>query len=584
MTRLWCSVLTRKNTYFGLLVSLLTGVGCVSPDLDSRDALESDTSSVAPTPWFVDGTRESGLDFVHFNGMYGDRVMAEILGPGGALLDFDADGDLDLLLRQGAPLWPAEGRVPLVALPEGGLGDRLFRNDLDASGAHFVDATPGVFLGREEYGMGGVAADFDRDGYLDLYLTNFGPNRMLRGGEDGFLDVTLTSGTSEKGWSTAASAWDYDRDGWIDLFVGNYVELNPGNHRLCGDEDYCGPLSFRAQKDRLFRNRGDGSFEDVTQAAGLKVTGRTLGSVILDLDRDGWIDLYVANDASENLLWRNRGDGTFEEVGLMTGSALNAAGAKEASMGVDAGDFDGDGDEDLILGHLGGESNTLYVNQDGEFFLDRTIPAGLSGPSLPVTAFGLHWLDLTLNGRLDLLVVNGAIKKKEAQVRGGLLLPLREPNQLFINRGDGTFMDQSGEIPALQVEEVSRAAIFGDLDNDGDTDVVVTNSGSGAQLLVAEGRARGQWVGLHLVDDMGVDQIGSEARLVRSGASDLIRRVHVGGGYLSSHDPRLLFGLGGQDAIERLEVVWSDGSREEFLEISTGRYQSVVNGTGSSLE
>ncbi|HUO87448.1 MAG TPA: VCBS repeat-containing protein, partial [Thermoanaerobaculia bacterium] len=397
-------------------------------------------AAAPPPPPFLEAD-DVGLDFVHVNGRHGELYFVENVGAGAALFDYDGDGDLDLYLVQGEALGPEAQRQ--------GVGDRLFRNDLtrDADGRpvlRFTDVTAEAGLAEGEYGMGVAAGDFDGDGHVDLYVTNWGPNRLWRNRGDGtFEDVTAASGTGEPRWSVSATFVDYDRDGDLDLFVGNYVAFSYAVHKVCRSEsglrDYCTPLAFAAESDRLFENRGDGTFADATRAAGLDRVepAGALGVVAADLDGDGWVDLYVANDLAPNHLWINRGDGTFREEALLAGCAVDGQGRAQASMGVDAADFDGDGDEDLFLTHLTGEANTLYVNDGSGMFRDGSIAAGLAAPSLPFTGFGTAFLDYDGDGRLDLLAANGAVRQIEALARAGDPYPLHQTNQLFRNLGAG---------------------------------------------------------------------------------------------------------------------------------------------------
>jgi hypothetical protein len=368
-----------------------------------RDAPAESPSAGAPpplpplpeAPLFVDVTEASGLDFVHVNGMAGAFYMPENLGSGGALIDYDGDGDLDVYLVQGREIGPGA----TVA----GTTDRLYRNDTNGGALRFTDVTASARLPEALYGMGAATGDTDGDGRVDLYVTGFGRNRLLRNrtGEDGvprFEDVTEAAGVDDTRWSVPALFFDYDRDGRLHLFVGNYLEFTFDTHRPCstlaGAPDYCDPSAYGGVGDRLFHNLG-GSFEDVTEAAGLdQAQGKALGAVAFDADGDGWLDLYVANDGTPNHLWMNRRDGTFEDEALLAGAAVNEEGLAEASMGVDAEDADLDGDADLFMTHFSDETNTLYVNDGSGQFEDRSVPSGLAVPSLEANGFGTAWLDV----------------------------------------------------------------------------------------------------------------------------------------------------------------------------------------------
>ena len=547
---------------------------------------------------FSDATAEVGLDFVHFNGMSGERYIVEIMPPGGALFDYDNDGDLDLWLRQGVMLGQDKTLDDAVFPPDGpgSLGDRLYRNDLvvGADGSRrleLTDVTAETGLAVTDYGMGVTTGDYDNDGWIDVYLTNFGPNRMLRNNGDGsFADVTAETGTGDDRFSVPALFVDLDRDGWLDLYVGNYVDFSYANHKTClrpsSARDYCGPLSFNSQPDKLFRNRGDGTFEDAVVASGLAGTfGNALGVLAVDLDGDRWLDLYVASDALENQLWINQGDFTFQEDGLFRGCATNHRGAREGSMGVAAGDFDADGDLDLFMTHMATETNTLYANDGAGNFSDDTLVAGLATPSRRFTGFGTLWLDYDNDGWLDLLAVNGEVKVIEELERTGEPYPLHQTNQLFRNLGDGSFEEVTQRAgSAFSISEVSRGAAFGDLDNDGDTDVVVFNNSGPTRLLLNEVGQDSHWLGLDLRDAAGGRVIqGSRVELFTEGGPTLVRIAGTHGSYVSANDPRVLIGLGSDPAVADLRIYWASGREEEFSISQVDTYVELVEGQGRPL-
>ena len=553
---------------------------------------------------FVDRAAETGLDFVHFNGMSGEFYYPEMTGGGAALLDYDGDGDLDVYLVQGKML--GRGKTvddalfpPRHPLP---LTDRLYRNELvspDGGGElRFTDVTAEAGLTRSEYGIGVTTGDFDNDGRIDIYVTNYGSNQLLRNRGDGtFEDVTAAAEVDDTRWSVAASFFDYDRDGWLDLFVANYVDFTEAVHKVCtrasGARDYCGPLAYAPEPDRLFRNRGDGTFEEVTARAGLgTVYGAALGASTADFDDDGWPDIYVANDMTPNQLWINQGDGTFVDDSLLAGSGVNREGKPEASMGVATEDFDGDGDVDIFLTHLLGETNTLYVNDGGGFFQDRTLEHGLATPSWNYTGFGTGWFDIDNDGWLDLLVLNGEVKALEELVERRDPYPLHQPNQIYRNQGDGTYEEITARAGSVfELSEVSRGAAFGDLDNDGDTDVVVVNNAGPVRLLINQVGQDAAWIGFRLLGsptaaaetagDGRRDMLGARLALHREGAPTLHRRVRTDSSYAAANDPRVLFGLGEGRDLTRLEVVWPDGGRESFDDFEIGAYNVLVQGTGT---
>ena len=538
----------------------------------------SSLALAAPSaPLFREAAAEAGLRFQHFSGATGEYSMPEIMGSGGALLDYDGDGDLDVFLVQGAPL---AGGQATPAVP----GHRLFRNDLGREGPRFVDVTEKSGLGRVTPGMGVAVGDYDNDGDPDLYVTAFGPNVLFRNDGDGtFADVTAEAGVGEERWSTSASFFDYDRDGDLDLFVANYLDFTVAGNRRCfdpvGARDYCTPSLYRPVPDRLFRNEGGGRFRDVSEAAGItRADGPGLGVVAADFDDDGWLDLYVANDGAANQLWINKGDGTFEDRGLLSGTAYNAEGLPEGSMGVAAGDFDADGDEDLFVTNLPRETNTLYLNQGKGLFQDATDAWGLGVPSATHTGFGAVWLDYDSDGWLDLFVANGAVTLVEAL--RGQPYPFHEKNQLFHHPGRPSFQEASGPAgAALALSEVSRGAAAGDLDNDGDVDVLVTNNNGPVRLLL-NAAPRRAWLQVRLrgaADNR--DGIGARVCLVRDGAPTLWRRVHTDGSYLTAGDPRVHFGIGGATA-QTVLVQWPSGAREAWPVTGTDRLLTLGQGTG----
>jgi hypothetical protein len=569
------------------------------------------------SPIFTEEAAALGVDFVHRAGPTGRLTIAEVMGSGAALADFDGDGDLDLFLVQGGSLEP--GKAPA------GLGDRLghrlYRNDLSIAPTgerrlRFTDVTAGSGLKLGAYGMGAAVGDYDNDGRPDLYVTALGANQLWHNeGADAqgnlrFAEVTAKAGADDGRWSVPATFFDYDRDGFLDLFVGNYLSFSFASARPCktpaGAPDYCGPVPADGQADRLLRNRGDGTFEDVTARAGLTPPsgatggvgedGPALGSVAADLDGDGWIDLYVANDEAPNLLWINQKNGTFKNEALLAGAALSAEGRPRASMGLDAGDADNDGDDDIVIDNLNGEGIAYYRNEGGGTFEDLSRASGLQAPSFHSTGFGAAFLDYDNDGLLDLLVANGAVKVLEEQ-RGEMakgLAPLRQRRQLFRNAGNGTFelVAPATAGPSFEALEVGRGAAFGDLDNDGDTDVVVSNNDGPARVLVNRLDSRKHWLGLRLITGRVTgkpggparDALGAVAELKRPGKPALRRRARADASYASANDPRILFGLGASADLGPVTIRWPSGKVELFEGLKADAYTTLREGEGKAQQ
>jgi enediyne biosynthesis protein E4 len=541
--------------------------------------------------WFVDRAADAGLGFVHFNGMSGKFYQPEIMAPGVALFDYDNDGDLDVYLVQGRML--GDG-TPLIPPPKDApLEDRLYRNDLEIKpdGARllrFTDVSEKSGIHTRGYGMGVAVGDIDNDGWPDLYVTGVGRNQMFRNNGDGtFTDVSQPSGTSDPdAWGVSAAFVDVDRDGWLDLFVGNYLQYSIDTHVPCfsapGAPDYCRPSVYRAAPNHFYRNLGGGRFADATIAAGVaRPFGPALGVSTADFNGDGWIDLFVANDEQENQLWINQRNGTFRNTALLAGVALGANGERKANMGVDAGDFDNDGDEDLFVTELINQGSSLFVNDGAATFEERSALLGIRRPSLPYTGFGTAWIDFDNDGWLDLLAVNGDVNQNVKDLnKAGDPFPLGQRNQLFRNVG-GRFddvTDRAGRV--FDLIEVSRGAAFGDVDNDGDTDVVVSNGAGPVRLLINDIGSRNHWIGLRLVGAANRDMIGARVAVIRPGVPVLWRRARSDGSYASANDPRVLVGLGASADKPRVRVIWPSGRAEEWTDIAIDRYSTLREGAG----
>jgi enediyne biosynthesis protein E4 len=569
------------------------------------ELLSSGLAGCVSTPWsravaqpeqpslFREAAEEVGLKFRHFNGAIGQYYMPEIMGAGVALFDYDNDGDLDVYLVQGTTFDPSQDPRQSKFPPPPGWkpGNRLFRNMLSETGKlEFVDVTEKAGVGHIGYGMGVAVGDYDNDGFQDLYVTNFGHNVLYHNNGDGtFTDVTARAGVDDPRWSASAAWVDYDRDGRLDLFVANYLDFTVQANKRCfaptGERDYCTPKMYHPVPARLFRNRGDGTFEDVSVAAGIgAAVGPGLGVVCADFNGDEWPDIYVANDGAATHLWINQRNGTFRESGLLAGAAYSAEGAPQAGMGVSSGDFDNDGDEDIFKTNLTDEGCNLYVNDGHGTFYDASVEFGLAQPTLRFTGFGTEWFDYDNDGHLDLFVANGAVNRVES-LRGSLY-PFDQVNQLFHNEGYGKKFREVTRVagPAFALSEVSRGAAFGDIDNDGAIDVVVANNNGPVRLLLNQTKFlnRNHWLLVRLEATNG-NRFGIGARIeVHQCGRKLVRRAHTDSSYLSANDVRVHFGLGEDARIDGLIVYWPDGRTEAWEKLQADRIITLRQGTGVS--
>lgn len=585
----------RMRTAVLLLLAVAVSASC---GRSATSAPVAGTVSDASTggDWFVDRAVEAGLVFTHVNGMSGARFEPEIFGPGVALFDYDNDGDLDVYAVQGQMLGAGRTFAQALTPPVDprGVRDRLFRNDLTVTpdgrrALHFTDVTDAASIDVQSYGMGVAAGDLDNDGWIDLYLTRLGRNVLLHNNGNGtFSDVSAKSGADTEGWSIPAALVDYDRDGDLDLYVGYYLAYDTAANESCttvtGQPDYCPPAAYRPAPDHLLRNRGDGTFEDVTARAGLAGEPRpALGVSTADFNGDGWLDIYVANDGMENALWINQRNGTFVNTALLAGVALNASGDTEASMGVDAGDFDNDGDEDLFIANWTGEGHTLYGNDGTGHFEDWGTRSGIRAASLAFTGFGAAWFDMDNDGWLDLLVANGAVRTIAALAAAGDPYPLHQTPQVFRNLGTGRFEEASGKAGAIfRRSTVGRGAAFGDIDNDGDVDVVMANNNGPLELLVNQIGQTHHWIGVRAVAG-GRDVAGALVGVVGTDGRLRWRRVRHDGSYASANDPRVIVGLGQTAAVAAVRIVWTDGTTEEWTGPAVDRWSTLQKGTGRDV-
>ena len=519
---------------------------------------------------FTPVTAESGIDFVHYNGATGRKYIVETMGGGVAWIDYDGDGLLDAYFVNGAPLPGSESTTP----PK----NRLYRNLGDGA---FADVTHAAGVGDTGYGLGCCVADFDNDGDPDLYITNYGPNALCQNEGDGtFTDITADAGVGHVGFSSGCAFADFDNDGFVDLFVANYVELDLDSRPECaqgGVRAYCRPEEYPATRDILYRNNGDGTFTDVSEAAGITKRGRGLGVVWGDFDGDGLPDIYVANDRMANFLYRNCGDGSFEEIGEFSGAAYNEHGYSESGMGVAAGDYDGDGATDLFVTNYQAQTNTLYRNEGAVGFWDVTDRAGLGESSLLALAWGAEFADLDRDGLLDLFVANGHLEPDIAAFED--VGTYRQTNQTYRNAGNGRFVDVSPDAGAgLAVAKSSRGLALGDIDNDGDVDALIANIGEPSDLLRNDSNASAVWIGITLVGvDSNRDGIGAHIEVTAGGRTQT-REVRSGGSYLSQGDRRALFGLGDVDVVDDIIVRWPSGVVDRHEGVPTRAYVELREG------
>ncbi len=491
----------------------------------------------------------------------GDRFMPESMAGGCVLFDCDNDGDLDLY-RLGF----ARTADRVRECDEG--ANRLYRQDAPWQ---FTDITAQSNLGDRGYAMGAACGDIDNDGDLDLYIGNLGADRLYRNdGEGLFVDVTTAAGIDVAGWSSSVLMVDVDRDGFLDIYVTRYLDYDEKitGADAAGRPEYPPPGQFRGLDDRLLRNDGDGTFTDITETSGIvDHPGRGLGVIAGDFDADGNTDLYVANDGDANFAWLGDGDGTFKESALTMGLAVNIFGQPEASMGLACGDLDGDGLDDIVVTHLVHETDTIYRCDRPGQFSDVTTSSGLAVPTIDFTGFGIALLDADQDGDLDLVTVHGRVLRSPVHasaIENDYWSPYAEEDHLYINDGAGNFQQQVGGISlGSGGVEVSRGLAVGDLDQDGDQDLVVANA-DGTIRLLENRRATGSWLSIKAVDStLNRCAVGALVQLEAAGKKQH-RRVAAGGSYLSSQGQWVHFGLGDVKSIEQLQVIWPDGAIESF--------------------
>jgi hypothetical protein len=527
----------------------------------------------ATNPHFTDATASAGITFRHTNGAFGKKYLPETLGSGAAFLDVDNDGWQDIFLVN-SRRWP--GQTGPAAYPA------LYRNNRNGT---FTDVTRTAGLATELYGLGVAAADYDNDGDSDIYLTALGPNRLFRNNGAGrFEDVTARAGVGDPGFSASAAWFDYDRDGRLDLFVANYVEWSIATDRFCSldgkTKSYCTPESYKGQSPTLYHNTGKGAFENVTRKAGLHdPAAKTLGVALLDYDHDGLIDLLAANDTQPNRLYRNKGDGTFTDVAGMAGVAFNEAGKARAGMGVDAADYDGSGRQSVVIGNFSNEMMALYANQGNGLFIDEAPNSTIGRASLLRLTFACFFFDFDLDGLLDIFGANGHVADDIATVQP--TISYAEPPHLFRNVGQKRFEDLSTRVGTeFAKPAVARGAAYGDYDNDGDLDILLTTNNGPARLFRNDGTVNRALRVTLAGSASNRDAIGARVRVVRVAGSPGTGMVKTGSSYLSQSELPLTFGLGTTTKVGGIEITWPTGRTERLPGVAADQSITIAEGKG----
>ena len=545
----------------------------------NNQVAEAATPSPTPSPTpprpsgaieFSDVTAEAGIRFKHHSGAFGKKYLPETIGSGAAFLDYDNDGWQDILLVNSMD-WPENKKRR--SFPA------LYHNNKDGT---FTDVTPQSGLAIEMYGIGVAAADYDNDGNIDIYITCLGPNRLFRNSGGGkFVDVTARAGVGDPGFSTAAAWFDYDNDGKLDLFVGNYVEWSTQTDQHCSldgkNKSYCTPQTYKGQSPTLYRNRGNGSFENVTERAGINdPAGKTLGVALLDYDDDGWLDLFVANDTEPNKLLRNNRNGTFTDNGVIAGVAFSQAGTARAGMGVDAGDYDGSGRQSVVIGNFTNESIALYHNDGSGLFTDDAPASGIGKMSAQSLTFACFFFDYNLDGLLDIFAANGHVSDDISVVQP--TVKYAQPPHLFHNKGKKKFEEVTGKLGrALNRAIVGRGAAYGDYDNDGDLDLLLTTNNGAARLLRNENANQNDLLRVRTVGaKANRDGIGAKVMVKTSKGRSVFGMVRTGSSYVSQAELPLTFGLGKPEegVTLTLEITWPGGQKDRIADIKPN--QSIV--------
>jgi hypothetical protein len=546
-------------------------------------ALQRSRSTPPRPPAFHDLAQPRGLDFTHLNGASPQRFFPEIMGSGALFLDFDNDGWLDAFLVDGGSF--ADPAVARRAR------HRVFRNRGNGT---FEDVTAASGIRHREYGMGACAGDIDNDGLIDLYITNVGTNALYRNaGNSRFIEIPKGGGAAGDGWSTSCAFVDIDRDGYVDLFVTNYVDTQHAQNEFCGVSgppairDYCHPLIYAPLTNTVYRNTGRGTFQDISAQAGVAdYKGNGLGVAVSDIDADGWPDVFVANDSMPNFLFHNERNGTFTEIAARAGVAVAADGKARAGMGTVFASFGDSGLPDLVVTNHETEMHSLFKNLGGNLFSDNTVSSGMGPATRPYVGFGVVAFDYDNDTSLDLAIVNGNVTVNAGLVRAGAKVGQRN---LLMRNSNGRFLDMKDAAgPGFSAELVSRGLAAGDIDNDGDLDLLISNNGAAASLLVNDASTSLGAGGAAAGNALIVRAIGSKSNrsaigakvAVTIGTRRLWREVQSGSSYLGQNDLRVHFGLGGAMRADRVDMTWPDGTQERFDNVAANQIVTIEEGNG----
>jgi len=548
----------------------------ISPSPAVSPPMNSDSVRPSGPIEFVDVTAQAGIHFKHNSGAFGKKYLPETMGSGVCFIDYDNDGWQDIFLVNSMD-WPEHKTGK--SLPA------LYHNNHDGT---FTDVTQQAGLAIETYGLGCAVGDYDNDGYEDLYLTTVGSNHLFHNlGNGKFADVTARAGVASPGFSASAVWFDYDNDGELDLFVTHYIDWSIEKDQYCTldnkNKSYCTPQTYKGESSRLYHNKGNGVFEDVTKQAGLlDPTGKSLGVALLDYDNDGWMDLFVSNDTEPNKLYHNNHDGTFTDVGVAVGVAFSDSGRVRAGMGADAADFDGSGFPSLVIGNFTNESTSLYKNDGSGLFVDESLRSGMAQMTAQSLTFGCFFMDYDLDGLLDIIAANGHVSDDIAVVQP--TLRYAQPSGVYRNIGNRKFEDVSAKLGrAIQKPVVGRGMAYADFDNDGDLDLVITANNGPARLLRNDNANQNDMLRVKLMGTKSNrDGIGAKVSLTTSAGVTMTRMVKGGSSYLSQSELPVTFGLGkpGSTKISRLQILWPSGHKDSIEDVKPNQVVIIREGKG----